>query len=474
MTVNIVLLFTKPKLYSMKNLFDQQLHQIQTSAKGKRILFACVPADGHFNPLTGIAVHLQKIGYDVRWYTSATFSEKLAKLNIPHYPFQKALEINGDNIDEKFPDRKKAKSMIAKLNFDLKNFFIDRAPEYFEDIKAIHQSFPFDLFVADCAFTAIAFVEQKLGIPAIAMGIIPLLAKSKDLAPYGLGMVPSTTFFGKIKQRTLHWVAKNFLFKPSNKALKELCAEHQLSYEGQDVFNYNLDKSSVFLQSATPGFEYERSDVPARVHYVGALLPYAKPLANQPWFDARLNKYDKVILVTQGTAEKDVTKLIKPTLEAFKNSDTLVVVTTAGAQTQELRAAYNYDNIIIEDFIPYAEVMPYVDVYVTNGGYGGTLLGIQNELPLVVAGLHEGKSEICARVGYFNLGINLKTERPIPRQIKNSVEAILANPVYKQNVSRLAQEFSQYNAGELTASFVKRLTEEKAGKSELRRSTVLL
>jgi UDP:flavonoid glycosyltransferase YjiC (YdhE family) len=48
--------------------------------------------------------------------------------------------------------------------------------------------------------------------------------------------------------------------------------------------------------------------------------------------------------------------------------------------------------------------MPYADVYVTNGGYGGTLLSIQNQLPMVVAGVHEGKNEINARVGYFQTG----------------------------------------------------------------------
>ena len=29
-------------------------------------------------------------------------------------------------------------------------------------------------------------------------------------------------------------------------------------------------------------------------------------------------------------------------------------------------------------------------------GYGGVMLGIENQLPLVVAGLHEGKNEINA------------------------------------------------------------------------------
>ncbi|MER3470210.1 MAG: hypothetical protein C4330_02475 [Chitinophagaceae bacterium] len=62
--------------------------------------------------------------------------------------------------------------------------------------------------------------------------------------------------------------------------------------------------------------------------------------------------------------------------------------------------------------------MPYAQTYITNGGYGGVMLGIQNELPLVVAGIHEGKNEINARIDFFKLGINLQTETPTPVQMK--------------------------------------------------------
>ena len=49
----------------------------------KRILFANVPADGHFNPLTGLAVHLKNCGYDVRWYSSSMYKHKIEKMDIP-------------------------------------------------------------------------------------------------------------------------------------------------------------------------------------------------------------------------------------------------------------------------------------------------------------------------------------------------------------------------------------------------------
>jgi UDP:flavonoid glycosyltransferase YjiC (YdhE family) len=448
----------KYKTKHMKQFIHDQVSAIKQVTNGKKVLFACVPGDGHFNPLTGVAVHLKSIGYDVRWYVSGYYAEKVKKLGIHHYPLIDALDVTVDNFDELLPGRDKAKSMVAKLNFDLSNFFIKRGPEYYKDLKTIHQSFPFDVLIADCAFTGIPFVNQLMKVPVIAMGIIPLSETSKDLPPYGLGMVPSYSLFGKIKQGALRWVAENILFAKSNKVLAKICKQYGMPYEGQNVFDYIIKKSSLVLQSATPGFEYKRSDIGKNIRFAGPLLPYTTAKNNTPWFNEKLNKYERIVLVTQGTVEKDVTKLIKPTLDAFKGSGTLVVVTTGGSNTEALRAEYRQDNVIIEDFIPFGDIMPYADVYITNGGYGGVLLGIENQLPMVVAGIHEGKSEICARVGYFKLGINLKTEKPKPAQIARAVATIVANNSYKANVTRLAKEFTTYNTKEIVTASVQSLT----------------
>ena len=130
---------------------------------------------------------------------------------------------------------------------------------------------------------------------------------------------------------------------------------------------------------------------------------------------SRLDGSKKAVLVSQGTFEPDHSKLIHPTLEALKDSDYLVLVATGFHHTETLRKKYLHHNVIIEDFIDFDEVMPKCDVYVTNGGYGGVLLSIDHALPMVCAGINEGKNEICTRIGYFKIGINLKTETPKPR-----------------------------------------------------------
>jgi UDP:flavonoid glycosyltransferase YjiC (YdhE family) len=293
-----------------------------------------------------------------------------------------------------------------------------------------------------------------MNIPVVAIGVFPLTETSKDLAPTGMGMTPSKTFFGRIKQSILRWMADHILFKKSNKALAELCIKYRLPYNGGNVFDYNVKRSTLFLQSATPGFEYERSDLGANIRYLGPLLPYSNSRQDTPWFDERLNQYDKIVLVTQGTVEKDINKLLVPTLEAYKNSNVLVVATTGGSGTADLRSRFPQQNMIIEDFVPFVDIMPYADVYVTNGGYGGVLLGIENNLPLVVAGVHEGKNEINARIGYFGLGVNIGTETPKPSQVKKAVDMVLNDPSYRENVAELAQEFDRYNPNELCAEYI--------------------
>jgi UDP:flavonoid glycosyltransferase YjiC (YdhE family) len=267
-------------------------------------------------------------------------------------------------------------------------------------------------------------------------------------------LTPSTGFFGKRKQDVLRFIADKVLFAKPTRVMTEILGKYGIATGGSNLFDILIKKSTIVVQSGTPGFEYKRSDLSKHIHFIGPLLPYHPKKERQSWFDEKLNQYSRVVLVTQGTVETDVEKILVPTLEAFKNTDVLVVATTGGSQTEKLKNSYPEPNIIIEDFIPFEDVMPYADVYITNGGYGGVLLSIQNELPLVVAGVHEGKNEINARVGYFKLGINLKTENPTAAQLQKAVEEIFENPVYATNVSQLNKEFNEYDPNSLFADHV--------------------
>lgn len=435
---------------------------ISTIKKGTKVLFANIPADGHFHPLTGLAVHLKNMGCDVRWYTSKNYEAKVQSMDIGFYPLKAALDIasTGGDLDKLFPARSKCKGQISKLKFDMVEVFIKRAPEYFADIQEIYTDFEFEILIADITFTAIPLVKEVMKIPVIAVGVVTLPETSKDLPPSGLGLTPSNTGFGKLKQSVLRYLTSKLIFSAPSNVFHKILEAYNVKHQSLSIFDIQIKLSSVLLQTGTPGFEYKRSDLSSNVFFAGPLLPYTKQRPGR-WYNDKLKRYDKVLLVTQGTIEKDVTKLLIPALEAFKNSNCLVIVTTGGSDTEKLRSQYQHDNVIIEDFIPFNDVLPYTDVYISNGGFGGVLLSIQNGIPMVVAGVHEGKNEINARVGYFKYGVNLKTETPSVQQLRKSVEDILKNEVYASNVKRLQSEFAVYNPGAICAREVARLLKAK-------------
>ncbi len=421
----------------------------------KRILIATMPLDGHLNPLTGLAVYLQNLGYDVRWYTGPSYADKIRKLGIPFYPFQKAREINQLNLDTEFPERLQMKGTVKRLRFDLNNVFFLRAPELASDMQAIYEEFPFDLILCDAACTGAPLIKKLLNVPVISIGIGPLGETSKALPPSGLGMTPSTSLLGRLKQDFLRYVVKNHLLKPCTEAYNQILSGYGLRPTDAFIFDTLTREPDLFLQSGTPGFEYARPDLSPNIRFVGPLLPHSQGNRHAFHHEHLARQYKHIVLVTQGTVERDPAKIIVPTLEAFKDDkQTLVIVTTGGSQTAELRSRYLYPNVIIEDFIDFNAVMPYAHVYVTNAGYGGTMLALQHRLPMVAAGVHEGKNEIAARIGYFKVGINLKTETPSPAQIKTSVTQVLSNPKYRINVQRLGAEFSNYDTNRLCAEYV--------------------
>ena len=127
-----------------------------------RILFACVAADGHFNPLTGIAVHLRDRGHEVRWYTGPSLAGRVQGLGIAFEPFRRAVEITGENIHDLFPERAKLRGP-ALIRFDGEKIFFGNAGTYYEDIREIDREHGFDLLFCDAAFYGTRLVRERLG-----------------------------------------------------------------------------------------------------------------------------------------------------------------------------------------------------------------------------------------------------------------------------------------------------------------------
>lgn len=134
--------------------------------------------------------------------------------------------------------------------------------------------------------------------------------------------------------------------------------------------------------------------------------------------------------------------------------DALVIVATGGHGTEELNARYPQPNVVVRDYVDFAEVFDFTDVFITNGGFGGVQLSLSKGVPLVVSGINEGKSDVNARVEHAGVGINLRTESPKPADIAAAVRKVLADPGWQSRARTMQAQFEGEDPAEAAAAVV--------------------
>ena len=410
-----------------------------------RILFASMPADGHFNPLTGIAANLADRGHDVRWYAGPAYGAKLDRLGMRYFPYQRATEVMASNLNDLFPERASLKGPKL-ISLDLEALFVSQVENHFQDMVDLRQEWPFDALVCDGAVYAELLVAESLQIPVFAVGLTMVMPDANGPPPF-FGLRPARTPVGHLH----HAVVRRMLagsVKAGTTHYNQILAKHGIAPIRPDGFPHEpmLRTRRVFL-NGSPGLEFPGYQPLANAEYAGPLVPARRatgPRAALP--DIVVDTSNRVVAVSQGTVDNtDPGKLIVPTIEALKDSPYVVVATTAGAGTAELRARYPLPNVVIEDYIDYDDLFAHVDVFVTSGGFGSNLAAFLHGVPVVGAGKREGKNDINARVGYNKLGIDLRSEHPKPAAIRKAVQSVLDDPSYAANVAKVRAELRTYD-----------------------------
>ena len=121
----------------------------------------------------------------------------------------------------------------------------------------------------------------------------------------------------------------------------------------------------------------------------------------------------------------------------------LITVTTGGRPLDTLPPLPA--NARAAEYLPYDDLLPRTDVFVTNGGYGGVQYALRYGVPIVTTGGKEDKPEVGARVAWSGSGLRLRTERPTPKALRRAILAVLREPCYRQASRRIAADMREYS-----------------------------
>jgi len=392
-------------------------------------------------------------GHTVSMVTGSRFVDAVVSAGMTHIPLRGLANFDDRDHASFLPDRDLYRG-IAQAQYDIQTIFIKTIPSQSEVVlEAVASTHP-EAILVDAAFVGVAallFDETTPRPPILAVGVLPLSQSSRDVAPYGLGMQPSRTMVGRVRNGVLRWMLEHVLFRKTQVLANQVLTE----IGSPPLTTWVLDVASRFdrfLQLTVPEFEYPRSDLPGSISFVGPVLPTpaAVSAAELPSWWQDVTGPRPVVHVTQGTMDnRDLSRLLAPTIRAARSRDIVLVVSTGrdGAE-EELRALVGEipENVRIARFLPYEQLLPHLDLMITNGGYGGVQYALAHGVPLIVAGDTEDKPEVCARVTFSGVGINLKTGAPTEAAVGEAIDAVLANASYANAAAAVAASMRGHNA----------------------------
>jgi UDP:flavonoid glycosyltransferase YjiC (YdhE family) len=184
-----------------------------------KILFASQAIDGHFNPMTGVAMRLKGRGHDVAWYTGPVYAGRLGGMGIQHFPFRRAIEHRADNLNELYPERAKLKGPRA-IGFDGEKIFASNVSHFFEDIREVAQQYAFDVIVADSSMFIHRLVSHLMGKPVVNFVAIPNMESDPQVPPLFFGFRPPRNPVEKAVQGLAGLLSDNVILRPASQSYR--------------------------------------------------------------------------------------------------------------------------------------------------------------------------------------------------------------------------------------------------------------
>jgi MGT family glycosyltransferase len=408
-----------------------------------KILIASTPATGHLNPLLAIGHVLIAEGHEVAFLSGSALRSRIEGIGVKFHALPEGADFDLRDFASVAPELKSMPPGPDWLRVAMERVFVDAIPAQHKGLQQVLRNFAADVVIGDDMLFGV--LPMLLGPrserpPIVLCGTSFLHWQREDGAPHFVGLPPATTKEQRDEYAAIYHEHDRLVYQPVADRLNRSLQTMGVGPLSMTLFESVVDLADAYLQLTVPSFEFPR-DIPPSVHFVGTppIIPDQAPL---PSWAHELDGSKKVVLVTQGTlANHNFELLIGPTLAALANEPDLLVVATAGGRPIDAIPGPIPGNARLAQYLPFEWMLPKVNVFVTNGGYGSVNQAMSFGIPLVTAGLTEDKADVNARVAWSGLGIDLATNEPTPEALREAVRTVLDKPNYRSRASLMADEF---------------------------------
>jgi MGT family glycosyltransferase len=427
-----------------------------------KVLIASTSVPGHLNPLLSIASLLVESGHEVAVQTNEDLRPAVEAAGHRFLSEIPNAQTSAGYYFETYPERMQKSPGMEMTGYDLVHFFARNIAAQSASLKMALYYFHADLILADSTYwgTLPMLVGSRHKRPAIAhLGIsVVNLGSGKNIP-----MRPDETPEQRVAELELR---ERFMLQPAQQAVNAALAGLGYPALPCPILEAITELPDLYLHPGIESFEYPDSN--SKVRYIGALPTTAGQPRLPDWWQ-QIDPTRRLVLVTQGTiANRDLGQVIAPALIALGGREDVTIIVTTGGQPVEYIPVAIPSNARIASFLPYAQIMPEIDLLITNGGYGTVNMAISHGIPVISAGLTEDKEEVSAHVQWSGAGIDLRANQATPEAIRHAVDEIFTQPSYGERAQQLSLEFASHVVKAELLSLIEKRVPETVGANEIK------
>lgn len=370
-----------------------------------RIAFFCIPAHGHTNPTLGVVRELTARGHEVVYYSYEPFRDKIEASGarfIPCDDFDAEMHLTPEDAKRLGSDLALSTRVLVDTTLSLDDMVC----------REMARLQP-DCIVADSMAVWGKAVAKKLGIP----------------------FVSSTTTFAfnqhsarLMKQSVWQLISMLFSMPNINRQIRRLQKRGYPVRSVLDLIQNDADTDTIVYTS--PQFQPCAETFSEKYAFVG---PSIRPA------EMEIQKSrETLVYISMGTVNNAMLPLYRNCVEALKGTGYQVIL-SVGDQVSIDAFGELPEQIQIFPRVDQIGVLEKADVFLTHCGMNSVSEGLWFGIPLLLLPKTKEQEAVAARTEQLGAGLRLLKTDAV--SIRNAVERVLREPVYRKNAQAIAAGF---------------------------------
>ena len=369
------------------------------------IVFFCIPAHGHTNPTLNVVRELTARGHRVVYYSYDDFREKLEDAGAEF------ISCNGFDAQMHLTREEGAKigsdlALSARVLVDTTLALDEPVCRQMEQLKP-------DCIVADSMAVWGKAVAKKLVIPYVcSTTTFAFNRESAKIMPHSLKETLSMiTSMGKVNAQVKRLKQRGYPVKSI------------LDLIGSDETVHTVVYTSPLFQPCAETF-------PEHFAFVGPSIRPARSEVEKTG--------EKLVYISMGTVNNDMLPLYQACIEAVKGTHWQVIL-SVGDQVDAGKLQKLSENVFVHSTVDQIAVLEKADAFLTHCGMNSASEGLYFGVPLVMLPQTSEQGGVAARVEQLGAGLRLK--KTTPEAIRGTLETVMNDPSYRDNVKKIAESF---------------------------------